>query len=128
VARWWRWLAWLVVLLVLAQAFFAGRWLTYGGNALDIHAGIADVTFLAVVAQTVLAFVAGPRGADRRLLLGLGVVLVVLTAAQIGLGYAGHNNGGEAKALHIPNGVLILGLATFNATLLRRGARPASAS
>ena len=54
------------------------------------------------------------RGALNRSALGPGVLIALLTVAQIGLGYSGRG-GGTPAALHIPNGVLI---ATLLAALL----------
>jgi hypothetical protein len=48
-------------------------------------------------------------------------VLLVLTAVQLSLGFASEDSS-TAASLHIPNGVLIFGLATVFATSVVRGA------
>jgi hypothetical protein len=93
--------------LVLLQAFLAGRGWFKDYDLIDVHGMVANVVFLVAVAQVALAFLSVGRGAP---LLFSGA-LVVLVVVQIGLGYAGRDSA-EAAAWHIPNGVLIAGLAT----------------
>jgi hypothetical protein len=97
-------------LLVLLQAVLAGRGLYINHDFIDIHGGVANVIMLVVIAQAVLAYLAMARGYAGRWLFGICCGIVGLVIAQIGLGYAG-DDGGNAAALHIPNGVLILGLS-----------------
>lgn len=93
--------------LVLFQAFLAGRGWFKDYDLIDVHGMVANVVFLVAVAQAALAFLAVGRGVP----LLLAGVLVVLVVVQIGLGFAGRESA-EAAAWHIPNGVLIAGLAT----------------
>ena len=116
----------LTVLLVLVQAFLAGQYLNGHGGALGAHEIIADIVFLAVVAQAIITYLAGKQGLVGRVDLILALVLVVLIVVQIGLGYGG-TDGGQAEALHIPNGVLIFGLAAAAHTRSRL-ARPSGAA
>lgn len=109
----------LVVLIILVQAVFAGRGLNFQGDSLKIHGGIGNVTFLLVLVQLGLTAFAGFRGRTRNLLLGTSALLTLLVVAQLGLGYSGRE-GGQAAALHIPNGVLIFGLAVAYMSLLSR--------
>jgi hypothetical protein len=115
--KWLRITSLLVLLLVLIQAVFAGRGLWFGGNAINIHGGIANLTGLAVLAQLVLVFVAGLRGRASTPIIVTNVVLFILTFAQFGLGYGGRDNA-TAASLHVPNGVLIFGVATLAACLV----------
>ncbi|HVB63597.1 MAG TPA: hypothetical protein VNE17_02625 [Nitrolancea sp.] len=115
--RWLRITAPFVLLLVLIQAVLAGRGLSFGGDAIDIHGMVANLTGLMVLIQVVLAFAAGIRGRFRSLLLGTNVLLLILVIAQFGLGYGGRDNR-TAAALHVPNGVLIFGVATVVACLV----------
>ena len=108
----------LTPLLVLTQAVLAGRGLYINHSAIDIHGMVANGIALLVVVQAVLAWLALSRGNAGRALFGVCLALVVLVFAQIGLGYSGRD-GGNAAALHIPNGVLILGLSVIAYMLTR---------
>jgi len=107
----------LVGLAVFVQAIFAGQGLFIDTDNLDIHGMIGNLTLLLVLAQAGLVFFAGFRGRDRTSFLIRSLVLVVLVVAQLGLGYSGRD-GGNAAALHIPNGVAIMGLAASLAAAL----------
>lgn len=106
----------LTLLLVLVQAVFAGRGLWFGGNAINIHGGIANLTGLVVLAQLVVVFVAGLSGRDKMPMILTNVVLFILVFAQFGLGYGGRDSA-TAASLHVPNGVLIFGVAAVAACL-----------
>jgi hypothetical protein len=93
--------------LVLLQALLAGRGLFKDYDLIDLHGMVANVIFLVALAQVGLAFATVGRGAP----LLLSGALVVLVVVQIALGFAGRDSA-EAAAWHIPNGVLIAGLAT----------------
>jgi hypothetical protein len=99
-------------LLVLVLAVLGGQY--YGGepDAITIHGHTANALFMLVVVQAVLAFAMGAPGSLGRVLVGVGIATVVLTTAQIGIGYLVENNRGLI-AIHIPNGVLIFGVAVF---------------
>jgi hypothetical protein len=113
-------LAPLIALLVLVQAFLAGRGLFLSDvDAIDIHGWLGSAVFLLVVVQVALVLLAGLRGRARMGLLGMSLLLLVLVVAQLGLGYSGRE-GGQAAAWHIPNGVLIFGITVGNATLTYR--------
>jgi hypothetical protein len=110
-------------LLVLVQAFLAGRGLFadneyINGDYIDIHGFVANIILLVAIAQAVLAYLAMARGYTTRTLLGVSIAIVVLVVVQIGLGYAG-DDGGNAAAWHIPNGVLIMGLGIVGHMLTR---------
>ncbi len=100
----------LTVILVLIQAVLAGRFLYVDSSEINIHEMVANLVFLVVAAQAVVTFLARKRGMAGRADLILSLVLVVLTFAQIGIGYMGRDHT-AAAAWHIPNGVLIFGLA-----------------
>lgn len=101
----------LYVALVLLQAIIAGRGWFKDFSLIKTHGWIGDGVFLVAVVQAVLAFMV--FGSRSRLALA-GAVLVVLTAIQLALGYSSTSGSGNAAAasLHIPNGVLIFGIAT----------------
>ena len=75
---------------------------------------MADVIFLAVAVQLVLAFLV--RGWGQFRLMYWVAVLLVLSVAQIGLGYASEDNT-FPEAVHIPLGVFIFGMALVISTL-----------
>jgi hypothetical protein len=115
--RWLRITAPIVLLLVLIQAVLAGRGLYISGNDINIHGMVANLTGLFVLIQVVLVFVAGLRGRFRMPLIVTNVLLFILVFAQFGLGYGGKDST-TAASLHVPNGVLIFGVATVVACLV----------
>ncbi len=97
--------------LVLLQAVFAGQWLFKGNeDFLNLHEIMANVLFLGLVIQLLLAFLIKFPGQSGRLIVGANAALVVLTTMQIGLGYSGSDSA-NATAWHVPLGVLLFGLA-----------------
>ena len=81
---------------------------------MDQHEIMANIIFLAVVVQLVLAFLV--RGWSQFLLVYWIAVLFVLSVAQIGLGYASEDTT-FPEAVPIPLGVLIFGLGFVISTL-----------
>src|SRR5690349_14576572 len=84
-----RFVAPLVSLLILVQAFFAGRGLFLDHDLIDVHGGIGMLTALLVIVQAALVLLAGVRGSTRLPLLITSLLLVVLVIVQIALGYSG---------------------------------------
>ena len=110
-----RWLSGITMALVLLQAVLIGQGLFLGDpSRIALHGWIGNVTFVGVIVLAGLVAISVRRGELRRPALGLGVLIALLTVAQIGLVYSGRG-GGMPAALHIPNGVLI---ATLLAALL----------
>ena len=110
-----RWLSGITMVLVLIQAALIGQGLYLGDpSRTALHGWIGNVTFVGALVLAGLVAISVRRGELSRLALGLGVLVALLTIAQIGLGYSGRG-GGMPAALHIPNGVLI---ATLLAALL----------
>ena len=96
-----------LVILVAAQAVIAGQYL-FGDWSIGVHAGLGNAAFfIAALAAAVAIF-----KLDSRALLVVGVVMVVLLSAQIGLGYSARDSAGAA-ALHVPLGVAAFGAATY---------------
>jgi hypothetical protein len=115
-----------MAVLVLAQAALAGRFLNYSAeNLRTLHGTLGNIVFLLAIVQLVLVLVAGIRSRTRAALLSMSVTLLVLVAAQVGLGYAGRAQALPAS-LHIPNGVLIFGLLMSNISLGLRAQRETS--
>lgn len=110
----------LLSLLVLIQAFMAGRSenLGYGDWSIVPHGILGNISFIFGVAALVLAIVArAPKS-----VLAVAAVIVVLMVAQIGLGYVAGDER-EAGAWHIPNGVVIFALTVYQVSLARRLAK-----
>jgi len=102
--------------LVLLQAIIAGRGWFKDFDLIKTHGQIGDGVLLVAIVQAVLAFMV--FGSRSRLAF-VSAVLVVLTAIQLSLGYSSKDNS-TAASLHIPNGVLIFGIATtFASSVLR---------
>lgn len=103
--------------LVLIQAAMAGHSGRLSGGPVDIeaHGIVGHVTFLVSIASFVLALV-GRVARDRLVVAGL---LLGLIVAQVGLGFTGRSSG-SAAAWHVPNGVLIFGLAVYGITRASR--------
>ena len=105
-----RWVAALTIALVLIQAVLIGQALYIGdASRLALHGYLGNVSFLAAVVLAGLLIFASRRREAPRAALALGVLVAVLMIAQIGLGYSGRG-GGWPAAIHIPYGVLIVGL------------------
>jgi len=114
----------LYVALVLLQAILAGRGWFKDFDLIETHGQIGSVVFLVAIGQAVLAFMVF---GSRSWLSIASAVLVVLTAIQLGLGYSSTGGSGNATAasLHIPNGVLIFGIASAIASTVVRVRRVA---
>ena len=108
-----RLLAHTLPVLILVQAFLAGRAL-FGGWSITVHGVVGNITFLFALATLVLAWRARLRPATT-----VAGVLAALITAQIGLGYSGRE-ALEAAAWHVPLGVTIFGLAVYQLTLIPR--------
>lgn len=104
--------------LVVVQAFLGTRGAFADPDLTSVHEIVANVMFLLVVVQTALAWVLSSRGAFTMRPVLLNVVLVLLTVGQTGLGYITRNvdNYATAVSLHIPNGVLMMGIAAVVVT------------
>ncbi len=118
-APWFRWLTLVTAVLVLIQAVFAGRGISINYDFIDYHEIMANILFLVVVAQLVLVFLIGIPGQAGKRMLVLNAVLVVSVLVQTGLGYSGRDSM-EARAWHIPLGVLIFGLTVLIAAMASR--------
>lgn len=107
-------LAPLVLLGVLLQPVFAGAFLgDLGAWGLSAHEIGANATFGLVLVEA-LVVLATPLRRHRRLLVGLVVIGVTLTAI-IGLGYVG----GAALVVHVPLAVVVAIGATHHVTTAR---------
>jgi hypothetical protein len=105
----------LLALLVLVMAVTAGRSnKLFGTWDIVVHGGIGNAVFTLAIVAAVLSFATNAKGG---IVIGA-MAFLLLSFAQVGLGYVGRDTL-EAAAWHIPNGVLLMGIATFQfATLL----------
>jgi hypothetical protein len=115
-APYYRWLVVVTSGLVLLQALFAGRGLWLNRDFIDYHEILANILFIVVVVQLALTVAIGIPGGLGKRLLWLNAALVVLVLIQTGLGYSGRTEL-EARAWHIPLGVLIFGLTVAIAAM-----------
>lgn len=111
-----RLVVWALPALVLVQAALAGQFLFEASDVITVHGIIGNVTFALTVLGVGLVLAAAR---DDGVAFGVAVALVALTFAQVGLGYVGRETT-AAAAWHIPLGVTIFGLSTFQVGLLRR--------
>ncbi len=103
------------MVLVLVMAAIAGRsTVLFGTWNIEIHGYLGNLLFLIAVVMVVLSFMTQTRG----VVVGHAVAFAALVFVQIGLGYVGRETI-EAAAWHIPNGVLLMGIATAHVSLLR---------
>jgi hypothetical protein len=113
-------LAAVIAALVLLQAVLAGR-AVFGPWDIEIHGWVGNGLFVLVVVNLALAMARRAPTAQ----LTVAGLLGGLTFAQVGLGYVGREQL-EAAAWHIPNGVLLMALATYQLAMLpSRASAPA---
>jgi hypothetical protein len=102
------------VVVVLVMAALAGHSARlFGSGDIEVHGFLGELLFAAAVVMVGLAWATHVRG----VVLGLAIAFAVLCFAQVGLGFVGRDTI-EAAAWHIPNGVLIMGVAVAHAVLL----------
>lgn len=102
--------------LVLLQAVLAGRGWFIDYDLIEIHGFVGNATFIAAILLVIGAWLGRQRGSLGTAELALSGALLVLTVAQIGLGYGGRDSQ-TAASLHIPNGILVTGLSAALITL-----------
>lgn len=102
-----RTLAGLMAVIILVMAAIAGRSL-FGPWDIEVHGWIGNGLFVLAVANLALAIYRRPSTAE----LTVAALIGMLTFAQVGLGYVGREQL-EAAAWHIPNGVLLMALSTY---------------
>jgi hypothetical protein len=119
-ARWLPYLAIAAGVLMVVQAFLAGRGLFFNHDLVEIHGYVGEFTFLVCIAIVIAAWLgkqSGRYGQTELYLAGTNMILVVV---QLGLGYSTRDNL-AVVAWHLANAVLIAGtLAALIALTLRR--------
>jgi hypothetical protein len=121
-------LATLFAVFVIIQAFLGMRGFVDANDGLvTMHEMLANLMFLMAIGMAVLAYLLSRRGTATMRDVGLNGVLVLLTVAQIGLGYSTRGDSFTTTvSLHVPNGVLMMGVSTAIAVLAwRHAASPA---
>lgn len=108
-------LAGIIAVLILVMALIAGRWMALGSWDIEVHGWIGNTVFVLAVANFGLAIARRATTPE----LTVAALIGMLTFAQVGLGYVGREEA-EATAWHIPNGVLLMALSTYQYAELRR--------
>ncbi len=106
--------AYVMPALVLVQAAMAGQHL-FEGMSISVHGILGNATFALTVVGVGLALV---RRCEA-VVFFVAVALLAMAFAQVGLGYVGRETL-SAAAWHIPNGVAIFGLTTYQLALVTR--------
>ena len=100
--------------MVVVMAYLAGHSVKmFGTGDIEVHGFLGEILFAIAVVMVVLSFMTQTRG----LVVGFAVAFAALCFAQVGLGFVGRETL-EAAAWHIPNGVLIMGVAVGHLFLL----------
>lgn len=107
-------LAGVVAVTVVLLAFLAGRFLFLGDLVIESHGYIGNTVFLLALVNLGLALADRADGPE----LAVAGMIALLTFTQIGLGYVGRETA-DAAALHVPNGVLLMGLSGYQFADLR---------
>ncbi|WP_436795864.1 hypothetical protein [Actinospongicola halichondriae] len=98
----------LTLALVFLLAILAGRFLFLGNLIIETHGYIGNGVFILALVNLGLALADKADGGE----LAVAGMIALLTFTQIGLGYVGRDTA-DAAAIHIPNGVLLMGLAGY---------------
>lgn len=104
---------------VFLLAVLAGRFLFLGDLIIETHGYIGNTVFIIALVNVGLGLADKAEGRE----MAVAGLIALLTFTQIGLGYVGRDTA-DAAALHVPNGVLLMGLAAYQLAGLR-AARPA---
>jgi hypothetical protein len=125
-----RWLSIVIAAGIVIMALVIGQGVWGGERGLITgHGHLGNTIFALSAVQFVLAVVLYQRKQVSAVHMVITFALVVLLLAQAGLGYSARSNS-SLIAWHVPNGVLLMGIATFNMALawMRPTAVPARAS
>ena len=96
-----------LVVLVPAQAVIAGQHI-FGDWGIGVHAALGNAGFTIAALMVAIAW----AKLNRRPLRIVAIAIVVLMAAQIGLGYSARSSE-SAAALHVPLGVAVFGAVVY---------------
>lgn len=99
---------------VFLLAVLAGRFLFLGDLIIETHGYIGNAVFVIALANLALGLADKADGGE----MAVAGLIALLTFTQIGLGYVGRDTA-DAAALHVPNGVLLMGLAAYQLASMR---------
>jgi len=112
-----RWLSVVLAIGIIVMAALVGQGIWNGERGLITgHGHLGNGIFALAAIQFVIAVLLYQKKQISAMHMVITFALVVLLLAQAGLGYSGRANS-SLIAWHLPNGVLLMGLATFNAAL-----------
>jgi len=112
-------------LMVLVQAFLAGRAWFIHYSLFDVHRDVGMAAVLVALVLAVLAYAVGRPLGGLGPLFVIDLVIFVLAIVQLGLGFSGKDSN-AAAAWHVANGVFLFGLSTANLMLVFRPGRGAA--
>lgn len=116
----WTALRWVSVILsvgIVVMALLIGQGVWNGERGLITgHGHLGNAIFALAGIQFILAVALYQKKQISATHMVITFLLVVLLLGQAGLGYVGRTNS-SLIAWHLPNGVLLMGIATFNAAL-----------
>ena len=104
-----RWIAGTIAALVVLLAVLAGRFLFLGESIIELHGYIGNGLFFLTLVNLALVFRTTSHGPT----VAVAGLIALLAFAQVGLGYVGRETA-DAAALHVPNGVLLMGLSAYH--------------
>jgi hypothetical protein len=104
------WIALLTGVVILIQAFMAGRFLYGLSDLVEEHGLVGNLTFLLAIVLVVGAWLGRQALVMTNAELILSVAILILVVAQLGLGYSKSTS---ASALHVANGVLVMALTSI---------------
>jgi len=107
-------LAGLAVIGVFVQAVLAGQHIAFD-SPIELHGFIGSAVFALQAAIVVLVFM-DRASAEIKV---TALVIIGLLFAQIGLGYASRSGGHALNAWHIPLGVALFGMSTWQLARIR---------
>jgi hypothetical protein len=112
-----RWLSVVLAIGIVAMALVIGQGVWGGERALITgHGHLGNAIFVLAGIQFVLAVTLYQKKQISAMHMVITFVLVVLLLGQAGLGYSGRSNS-SLISWHVPLGVLLMGIATFNMAL-----------
>lgn len=113
-----RWLSAVIAvgIILLAALVSQGIWGGEGSGFITGHGHLGNAVFALAGIQFLLALVMYQKKQISATHMVITFALVVLLLAQAGLGYSGRSEK-SLIAWHVPNGVLLMGIATFSTAM-----------
>lgn len=108
-------LAGVIAATIVVMAALAGRWWFLGEAIIELHGYIGSTVLVLALVNLAVTFRIDSRDGPALAVAGS---IVLLAFAQIGLGYVGRDTE-DAAAIHVPNGVLLMGLSAYQFADLR---------